>query len=69
MQFDFNFFPDAAPAVQQPPLALPSSGNIEVRKYDPKAKKMILKNVIRTNWGIQKSKVQNNIMYPLGDSS
>jgi len=32
---------DAAPAVQQPPLALPSSGNIEVRKYDPKAKKIV----------------------------
>ena len=33
------------------------------------AKQMVLKNVIRTNWGIQKSKVQNNIMCPLGDSS
>merc|ERR1712241_807264 len=31
---------DAAPAVQQPPVALPSSGNVEVRKYDPKAKKI-----------------------------
>ena len=35
-----GFFPDAAPAVQQPPVALPSSGNVEVRKYDPKAKKI-----------------------------
>ena len=35
------FLSDAAPAVQQPPLALPSSGNIEVRKYDPKAKKIV----------------------------
>lgn len=29
---------DAAPAVQQPPAALPTPGNVEVRKYDPKAK-------------------------------
>ena len=30
---------DAAPAVQQPPPALPTPGNVEVRSYDPKAKK------------------------------
>jgi splicing factor 3A subunit 1 len=30
---------DAAPAVQQPPVALPAPGNVDVRKYDPKASK------------------------------
>ena len=34
-----------------------------------KAKQRVLENVIRTNFCIQKSKVQNNIMCPLGDSS
>ena len=33
------------------------------------AKQMVLKNVIRTYWGMQKNKVQIRIMYPLGDSS
>ena len=35
---------DAAPAVQQPPAAIPTPGNVEVRKYDPKAK-MVKKTV------------------------
>merc|ERR1719220_2089182 len=30
---------DAAPAVQQPPPALPTRENVEVRSYDPKAMK------------------------------
>ena len=30
---------DGSPAVQQPPPALPTPGNVEVRSYDPKAKK------------------------------
>ena len=38
--FLIHIITDAAPAVQQPPVALPSSGNVEVRKYDPKAKKI-----------------------------
>ena len=29
------------------------------------AKQMVLKNVIRTYWGMQKSKMQNHIMCPL----
>ncbi len=32
---------DAAPAVQQPPAALPTPGNVEVRQYDPKAKTVV----------------------------
>ena len=40
-----NFILDAAPAVQQPPT-LPTPGNVEVRKYDPKAK--VTKKVIET---------------------
>ena len=39
---------DAAPAVQQPPAALPTPGNVEVRKYDPKAK-MVKKTVDPTS--------------------
>ena len=48
------------------------SRSLCLRRCSPEkffAKQMVLKNVIRTNWGIQKSKVQNNIMCPLGDSS
>ena len=33
---------DAAPAVQQPPPALPTRENVEVRSYDPKAKKKVV---------------------------
>ena len=46
--------------------------SLYLRRCSPEkfcAKQMVLKNVIRTNWGIQKSKVQNNIMCPLRDSS
>lgn len=32
----FDLLADAAPAVNQPPPALPTPGNVEVRKYDPK---------------------------------
>ena len=48
------------------------SRSLCLRRCSPEkfcAKQMVLKNVIRTNWGIQKSKVQNNIMCPSGDSS
>lgn len=36
---------DAAPAVQQPPPSLPTPGNVEVRKYDPKQAKTVQKKV------------------------
>ena len=36
---------DAAPAVQQPPTALPNPTNVEVRKYDPKQAKGKVKKV------------------------
>ena len=48
------------------------SRSLCLRRCSPEkfcAKQMVLKNVIRTNWGIQKSKVQNNIMCPIRDSS
>ena len=48
------------------------SRSLCLRRCSPEkfcAKQMVLKNVIRTYWGIQKNKVQNNIMCPLGDSS
>ena len=42
---------DAAPAVQQPPPALPTRENVEVRSYDPKAKEKVVpgKNKIDYN--------------------
>ena len=46
--------------------------SLYLRRCSPEkfcAKQMVLKNVNRTNWGIQKSKVQNNIMCLLEDSS
>ena len=45
-----------------------NSGSLYLRRCLPEkfcAKQMVLKNVIRTYWGMQKSKVQNHIMCPL----
>ena len=55
-----------------PNVQTTNSSTLYLRRCSPEkfcAKQMVLKNVIRTNWDIQKSKVQNNIMCPLGDSS
>ena len=38
-----SIFVDAAPAVMQPPPALPTPGNVEIRKYDPKVAQAVKK--------------------------